>query len=106
MTGRDAREPVAPGITRVTSDRTGAVVFAVRWSVSMPDGSRSQGHATLPTLKAARAHKAKMEAAKAEGRYKPVSRETVDAYATRWFARRERSWATSTTYLRGRQYAA
>ena len=101
----DRREPVAPGITKVTSGRTGAVSFAVRWSVTGPDGRRVPGHATLPTVKAARAYKARMEAAKAEGRLDAPSRETVDAYAVRWFTRRERDWSSSTTYLRHRQYA-
>lgn len=101
---RDKRDPVAPGITKVTSWRTGAVSYVVRWSVTGPDGNRVPGHDTVKTIKAARALKARMEAAKAEGRYEAPSRETVDAYAQRWFPRKERSWATSTTYQRHRKY--
>ncbi len=101
----DTRRPVEPGITRITSGRTGAVTYQVRWSYHDETGRRRQGSATRPTLKAARALRAQRVAEVAEGRYHAPTRLTVDAYAATWLDRMAREWASSTAYTRRHQYA-
>ena len=92
----DKREPLKNGITRVTSP-TGKVMYEARWTFTDQTGKLRYRRKSQPTLKLAKAYKARMEAAVAEERYDGATRMTVADYAEVWYSRRERKWATSST---------
>jgi len=104
MPPTDTREPLKDGVTRITSGRTGKVSYEARWSWQDAAGKRQQGRETFSTLKAARSHRARVLTELAESRYQPASRLTVAAFVEQWMARRQRDWASSTTYTRKRQW--
>lgn len=92
------------GVTRVVSERTGAVTWRCRWSITGGDGERQWGSKTFKTQSAARAHLAAQKHAILAGSYQAPVRLTMAAYAASWFERMGHDWATSTAYTRRNQW--
>ena len=105
---RDRREPVKryPGLTKITSARTGRVSYELRLSATVA-GKRTYLYRRYPTLAAGRAAWSERQAEIRTGAYRPASRETVDQFAARWFDRQEArgAWQSSTAYHRRKDYA-
>lgn len=100
----DKREALQDGITKVTSERTGKVSYESRWSWFDAAGERQHGRKRFNTLKAAKAHRARMVASISDGGHTATSRLTVAEYYEQWLPRRKLVWTTATAYTREWQW--
>lgn len=93
------------GITKLVSERTGAVTWRARWSFSTGDGTRQWGSKTFKSQSAAKAHLAAQRTSLHDGTYRTPARLTLNAYVETWFPRMDHDWSTSTAYTRRTQWA-
>lgn len=92
------------GVTKVVSERTGAVTWRCRWSITTATGEREWGSKTFKTQSAAKTHLAAQKHAIHAGTYQAPVRLTMAEYAETWFPRMRHDWASSTAYTRRNQW--
>lgn len=92
----DKRKSIRPGITRITSEKTGTITWQCRWSWTSPLGERLFGSKIFKDLFQAETHLLETQLSLRRGDLGPTDTTTLDQYAVRWLDRMAHSWAPST----------